>query len=164
MIKILHTEPFLPLGKAIPKPAPAAPKAVEIKPGIWQAPDGKLETRDPTPMVITPIPAPSSNLAEVCAEAVRQLEAVCGTALIGFKPAETPLPVVPNALGDGWIAWCGGECPIQGSQAGTYQVQLKNGEVENGVNPDGRYPAQQYGWRCGVDGGPYSVVAYRLIP
>jgi hypothetical protein len=98
MIKILHTEPFLPLGKAIPKPAPAAPQAREIKPGIWQAPDGKLETRDPTPMVITPIPAPSSNLAEVCAEAIRQLEAVCGTALIGFKPAETPLPVVPNSL------------------------------------------------------------------
>jgi hypothetical protein len=92
-----------PLGPAIPKPPPAAPKSVEIKPGIWQAPDGKLETRDPTPMVITPIPAPSSNLAEVCAEAVRQLEAVCGTALIGFKPAETPLPVVPNAVGSCWV-------------------------------------------------------------
>lgn len=52
MIKILHTEPFQPLGPAIPKPAPAAPKSVEIKPGIWQAPDGKLETRDK----VTPLP------------------------------------------------------------------------------------------------------------
>jgi hypothetical protein len=161
MIKILHTEPFQPLGPAIPKPAPAAPKAVEIKPGIWQAPDGKLETRDPTPMVITPIPAPSSNLAEVCAEAVRQLEAVCGTALIGFKPAETPLPVVPNALGDGWIDHDGSPCPV--AKGTLLQVRLRNGLVKDAAALEmfGFGSAQQW-----VD-DTYpedTIVAYRLIP
>jgi hypothetical protein len=158
MIKILHTEPFLPLGKAIPKPAPAAPQAREIKPGIWQAPDGKLETRDPTPMVITPIPAPSSNLAEVCAEAVRQLEAVCGTALIGFKPAATPLPVVPNSLGDGWIAWGGGECPIPDAKGGEYEIRWCDQRVDVSRWSLKLCAANLSGWREGC------VVAYRLIP
>jgi hypothetical protein len=74
VIKILHTEPFLPLGKAIPKPAPAAPKSVEIKPGIWQAPDGKLRTDFATGQSV----APAQKAAPVA-----------------------PLPVLPNALGIG---------------------------------------------------------------
>jgi hypothetical protein len=135
---------------------------VQIKPGIWQAPDGKLETRDPTPMVITPIPAPSSNLAEVCAEAVRQLEAVCGTALIGFKPAEAPLPVVPNALGDGWIAWGGGECcPVQSGAA--IEVRMREQDHYSGSKGyDFTSHARRHFWRN--DGVGNDIVAYRLIP
>jgi hypothetical protein len=79
VIKILQmNNDFRPLGKAIPKPAPAAPQSREIKPGIWQAPDGKLRTDFATGQSV----APAQKAA----------------------PA-TPLPVVPNALGDGWIEW-----------------------------------------------------------
>ncbi len=60
-----------PLGPAIPKPAPAAPQPVQIKPGIWQAPDGRLRTDFATGQSV----APAQKAA----------------------PA-TPLPVLPNAL------------------------------------------------------------------
>jgi hypothetical protein len=93
-IAILKTEPFQPLGPAIPKPAPAAPQSREIKPGIWQAPDGKLRTDFATGQSV----APAQKAA----------------------PA-TPLPVVPNALGD-WIDMHDG---MPDAQAGAYQWRLK---------------------------------------
>jgi len=77
-IAILKTEPFQPLGPAIPKPAPAAPQSREIKPGIWQAPDGKLRTDFATGQSV----APAQKAAPVA-----------------------PLPTLPNALCDGWISF-----------------------------------------------------------
>jgi hypothetical protein len=53
-LTILKTERFQPLGPAIPKPAPAAPQSREIKPGIWQAPDGKLRTDFATGQSVAP--------------------------------------------------------------------------------------------------------------
>jgi hypothetical protein len=78
MIKQLRmNEDFArPLGPAIPKPAPAAPKAVEIKPGIWQAPDGKLRTDFATGQSVSP----AQKAAPVA-----------------------PLPVLPNALEAGIV-------------------------------------------------------------
>src|SRR6185295_5766151 len=49
MIKILQmNNDFAPLGKPLPRPAAPAPEPVQIKPGIWKNPDGRLETRNPT--------------------------------------------------------------------------------------------------------------------
>lgn len=82
-LTILKTESFQPLGPA--KPRPQKPAAdVQIKPGIWQLPDGRLETRDP-----------------------KVDEAVNGATA---KPFHSPKSQVPNALGDGWIA-CGPDMP-----------------------------------------------------
>jgi hypothetical protein len=103
-----------PLGPAIPKPPPAAPKSVEIKPGIWQAPDGKLETRDPTPppvLKIEPLPPTSDEMLKAVADAYRQMQDVCGlsgAALVGYRPTwigvdlaapKAPLPVPPSTPG-----------------------------------------------------------------
>jgi len=42
-------DPIPPLGKKItPTPSPPA-KPVEVRPGIWRNPDGKLETQIPVP-------------------------------------------------------------------------------------------------------------------
>jgi hypothetical protein len=87
VIKILQmNDDFQPLGPAIPKPAPAAPKSVEIKPGIWQAPDGKLRTDFATGQSV----APAQKAAPVA-----------------------PLPPLPNAMpdADGWVVWGGGAVP-----------------------------------------------------
>jgi hypothetical protein len=133
MIKIMHTEPFQPLGPAIPKPAPAAPQSREIKPGIWQAPDGKLFTDLPEgSMSSTPVPF--------------------------HTPTETPLPVVPNALGDGWIAWGGGECPIPDVKAGGYEIRWRQQGVDASRWSRLLDAAELAGWQEG------SVAAYRLIP
>jgi len=37
-----------PLGEKVVKPKPE-PQPVEVRPGIWRMPDGKLETRIPVP-------------------------------------------------------------------------------------------------------------------
>lgn len=134
MIKILHAESFQPLGKAIPKPAPAAPQSREIKPGIWQAPDGKLRTDFATGQSV----APAQKAAPVA-----------------------PLPVVPNALGDGWIDHDGSPCPV--AKGTLLQVRLRNGLVRDAAALEmcGFGSAQQW-----VD-DTYpedTIVAYRLIP
>jgi hypothetical protein len=129
MIKQLRmNEDFArPLGPAIPKPAPAAPRHVQIKPGIWQAPDGKLETRDPTPfpvLKIAQLPPTAGEMLKAVADAYRQRQEMCGitgAALVGFKREEpTPLPATPNALGDGWIDCSPG---MPDMRAGTYEMR-----------------------------------------
>lgn len=46
-----HDSSPMPLGPPIrPTPAPAEPR--EIKPGIWQDPDGKLRTEVPPPAAL----------------------------------------------------------------------------------------------------------------
>jgi len=53
---------------------------------------------------------------------------------------------------DGWIAWEGGECPVDG---GFYvDVKFKNGFI------DGFY-ADWYDWSH--DGGADDIIAYRII-
>ena len=49
MNPIDKTDPPFPLGKKVtPPPSPLA-KPVEVRPGVWKNPDGKLETKIPTP-------------------------------------------------------------------------------------------------------------------
>jgi hypothetical protein len=150
MIKILHSEPFQPLGPAIPKPAPAAPKSVEIRPGIWRNPDGKLSTTIP---IQGPRKAPArchdesqcGGFYDACAT-----EAGCAGA--------TPLPVLPNALGDGWIAHDGSRtCPIPNAEDGEYEVRWSDGSV------DSSGWAMEWRWHYDVE-CDVNLVAYRLIP
>lgn len=104
-INILKIESFQPLGPAKPRAEKPAPEAVQIKPGIWQLPDGRLETRDP----------------------VKDLTVNGG---YGGKPAPRK---VPNALGGDWIEWHGGECPIPEAGLGEYAIRFKNGFEPNTV-------------------------------
>jgi hypothetical protein len=135
-LTILKTEPFQPLGPAIPKPAPAAPQPVQIKPGIWQAPDGKLRTDFATGQSV----APAQKTAP-----------------------ETPLTVVPNALGDGWIAWGGGTCPV----VRRTKVEIHFRE-ESRIRPDINNPTdrpEDLRWSHGEERlACWDIVAYRLIP
>lgn len=137
-ITILKAEQFQPLGKPIPRPAAPAPEPVQIKPGIWKNPDGKLETRNPAVDLIVngggkPVP----------------------------KAPETPLPVLPNALGDGWIEWGGGECPIPGVMGGKWQYRLGCGTVNlAGADALGYCGA----WEHSSGIPSLTIVAYRLLP
>lgn len=132
-LTILKTEPLQPLGPAIPKPAPAAPQSREIKPGIWQAPDGKLRTDFATGQSV----APAQKAAPV-----------------------TPLPVVPNSLGDGWIAWGGGECPIPDAGPDEYEPIFSDGDWFKA-----QISAKHHAWgAAGRTGYDYHIVFYRLIP
>jgi hypothetical protein len=165
-----------PLGPAIPKPAPAAPQPVQIKPGIWQAPDGKLETRMPTQ---GPRMAPTKYHCDTCEDTgtcygpiptnggYREGEMECPDCDATSNPkredyeARSPLPVVPNALGDGWIDHDGSPCPV--AKGTLLQVQLRNGLVRDAAALEmcGFGSAQQW-----VD-DTYpedTIVAYRLIP
>jgi hypothetical protein len=108
---------------------------VQIKPGIWQAPDGKLRTDFATGQSV----APAQKAAPVA-----------------------PLPVVPNALGDGWIAWGGGECPI----ARRTKVEIHFRE-ESRVRPDINNPTdrpEDLRWSHNSILAAWDIVAYRLIP
>lgn len=138
-ITILKTEQFQPLGKPIPRPAAPAPEPVQIKPGIWQLPDGRLETRDPAVDLI--------------------VNGGYGGTKPGPKAPETPLAVLPNALGDGWTEWRGGECPID--LPCKWQLRHRNGkEFDSDIDPRG-YSTQ---WRhTSPDRGAH-IVAYRILP
>src|SRR6185369_12124273 len=142
-ITILKAEQFRPLGKPIPRPAAPAPEPVQIKPGIWKNPDGKLETRNPAVDLIVNgggKPAPKVTPATIGVDLTAGSDQACITVwelsrelgckaskvmiacmrygqqvtlnqaidgdladLVREELAEPPLPVLPNALGDGWF-------------------------------------------------------------
>lgn len=196
-ITILKAEQFKPLGKPIPRPAAPAPEPVQIKPGIWQNPDGRLETRNPAVDLIVNgggKPAPKVTPATIGADLAAGSDQACITVwelsrelgckaskvmiacmlygqqvtlnqaidgdladLVREELAETPLPVLPNALGDGWIEWRGGECPIPDAEVGEYETRSRRGVVS-----PGEQPAREDVWTHG--GRDCDIVAYRLLP
>lgn len=126
-ISILKAESFQPLGPAIKRTSKPAPDPVQVRPGVFQGTDGRMFTDFATGQSVAPAPKAAP---------------------------ETPLPVVPNALGDGWIAHTAGPCPIPFAKGGEYEIRWDNGAVD-------RYHHLDATEACGWDGG---IVAFRLIP
>jgi hypothetical protein len=199
MIKQLRmNDDFRPLGPAIPKPAPAAPKSVEIKPGIWQAPDGKLRTDFATGQSVAPAPKVTigvdlaSGVDSTCitvydlskelgvkgsvvllacmrfGQQVTLNQAIDGdladlvrreiAPLFEVEEVPTPLPVLPNSLGDGWILHDGSKtCPIMFAESGEYEIRWTDGSI------DSRGPAWDWRWNHCSD-CTLQIEAYRLIP
>lgn len=56
-------------------------------------------------------------------------------------------------LGDGWIEWKGGECPVE--KGALIEVNLGDGTIDTGY-------AGNYGWAWYVNGGFSDIIAYRL--
>jgi hypothetical protein len=70
------------------------------------------------------------------------------------EPAAAPAA----ALGDGWIEWGGGECPIPKARQGEYQIRFRNGIFGRSES----MMARDWSWRD--SSSDYSIVAYRLLP
>lgn len=68
------------------------------------------------------------------------------------EPAAAPAA----ALGDGWIEWHGGVCPINGQET-RHEVRFRD-TWESG--PD----KEPHGWRWTHVGNGSDIVAYRLLP
>lgn len=192
-LTILKAEQFQPLGKPIPRPAAPAPEPVQIKPGIWKNPDGKLETRNPAVDLIVngggkPVPkvtpatigidlaagsdqacitvwelsrelgCKASKVMIACMRYGQQVtlnQAIDGDLadLVREEIAETPLPVLPNALGDGWIQ-CSEDMP--NLPYGTYEYR------NNGSSVHTRPLATNL--RDLIGPSAYSYRQYRLLP
>jgi hypothetical protein len=136
-IPILKAEQFLPLGKPLPRPAAPTPEPVQIKPGIWKNPDGRLETRNPAVDLI-----------------------VNGGGKPAPKAPETPLPVLPNALGE-WID-CGPDMPD--IPEGRYQLRHRTtGQISNPGEHNGR--TGEWSLRKNVvSHAQMAAWSYRLLP
>jgi hypothetical protein len=184
-LTILKTESFLPLGPAIKKPVAEKPFVPEqVRPGVFKGADGKLYTNfkeHETPAVFHPpkqqVPSALAEqaafetwLASECpsgdVESVQyQWVTSSDYADLFDSLAEAPLPtlpVVPNALGDGWIAWGGGMCPI----ARRTKVEIHFRE-ESRVRPDINNPTdrpEDLRWSHNSILAAWDIVAYRLIP
>jgi len=192
-ITILKTEQFQPLGKPLPRPAAPAPEPVQIKPGIWKNPDGRLETRNPAVDLIVNgggKPAPKVTPATIGVDLAAGADQTCITVwelsrelgvkgsevlialmrygqqftlnqaidgdladLVREELAETPFPVLPNALSDGWIQ-CSEDMP--NLPYGTYEYR------NNGSSKHTRPLATNLRDLIGPSG--YSYRQYRLLP
>jgi hypothetical protein len=75
-------------------------------------------------------------------------------------PAPEAAAAPAAALGDGWIEWAGGECPILGAGYGQYALRFSDGEQIDKTN----IAAHFHDWSAPGDGRVYWIVAYRLIP
>jgi len=203
VIKILHSEAFQPLGKPIPRPAAPAPEPVQIKPGIWKNPDGRLETRNPAADLIVNggyggKPAPKTTPAAIGVDLAAGSDRTCITVwelsrelgvkgseviiacmrygqqvtlnqaiddgladLVRKELAETPLPVLPSALDDGWIEWGGGECPVEPGTAIEVRMRVRDHCAMRMVRDFTSRSAYDF-WLHQDMGN--DIVAYRLLP
>lgn len=108
-------------------------------------------------------PAAPEYRCETCCDTGRVMEMVC----YGGPPVERdaacpdcdgqPHPDErPAALGDGWIEWHGGECPIP-VDGTPHKVRFRDG-YESG--PD----KNPHEWRWSHAGSSGDIIAYRLLP
>jgi hypothetical protein len=78
-----------------------------------------------------------------------------------MEDLEEPGQAPAAALGDGWIAWYGGECPVEPGTA--IEVRLREPDhCSASSGYDFAHPTKCAFWR--QDGLGNDIVAYRLIP
>ena len=63
----------------------------------------------------------------------------------------------PQADADGWIPWCGVECPIPEGMA--FDLRFRDGAKLIAASSD--WPTAEWDWSC--ESGPYGIVAYRIV-
>jgi hypothetical protein len=124
--------------------------------GVYEIGDAgriiKLDPRDDTALVeFDASPTVSDGRAVLDGKAPRQWWA----SIHSIRPEAAPAA----ALGDGWIEWAGGECPIP--EAGPYQWAYRSrGGIEKVSPVDAK---GLYRWNH-EHPNPNDFVAYRLIP
>lgn len=74
------------------------------------------------------------------------------------KALEISLPILEQQeLGDGWIEWGGGKCPVPASTP--IEVKFRNGVTNREDTADG------WGWEYAPDYPRFGdIIAYRIIP
>lgn len=79
-------------------------------------------------------------------EQIAQIESV--------QKAEFDAKQMHIPVGDGWIQWYGGSCPVKANTK--VCVKLRNGEYESGC-----FTASDYWWDH--NGGAFDIIAYRAV-
>lgn len=82
-----------------------------------------------------------SSAQEVISEAEAEAEA----------ESEAAQQQIPKPSGDGWIAWGGGECPVEGAVSVRYRCGVEQRDM----------PGSCLNWRIEAHGG--DIIAYRVI-